>query len=86
VVYIETLFAQNENRQLEVVCRPNIILSFAVRAPWIVVEDANTVRCNWRLIEHAPQTIVQHVDSALRQLSVLRQANTTVDMFGALPA
>ncbi|MBL0075517.1 MAG: DUF45 domain-containing protein [Rhodocyclaceae bacterium] len=88
VAYVETLFAQNQNRQLVLVTRrsPQVLLSFAARAPWISVDDANTVRCNWRLIAQAPQTIAQHADKALRQLSALCQTNTTVDMFGALPA
>ena len=62
-----------------------IQLSFAVRSPWIAVEADDTLRCNWRLIELAPETIDQHLRNALNQLAAQRQAAATEDLFGTLP-
>ena len=88
LVKVEEVFAQLQNRQLVLATRRqlNFQLSFAARAPWIIAEDANTLRCNWRLIEHAPQTIAQHAEKALRQLHALQHEGATLDMFGATPA
>ena len=85
---IEEVFTQLQNRQLVLTTRRhlNFQLSFATRAPWIIAADADTLRCNWRLIEHSPQTIAQHAEKALQQLHALQHEGATVDMFGALPA
>lgn len=63
-----------------------IHLSFAARSPWIAVEDSETLRCNWRMIELAPAVITQHTERAMGQLVALRATKATTDMFGALPA
>ena len=85
---VEEVFTHLQNRQLVLTTRRhlNFQLSFATRAPWIIAADADTLRCNWRLIEHSPQTIAQHAEKALRQLHALQHEGATVDMFGALPA
>lgn len=108
LAYVDEVFAQLQNRQLEVTGSVGLVqptrsagtkqcfakpllrrrqitvqLSFAARATWIAVEDANTLRCNWRLIEQTPQVILQHAEKALREIDALQNANATTDMFSA---
>ena len=85
LVYVDEVFSQIENRQLVLITRRQLSLqlSFAARSPWIAVEDANSLRCNWRLIEQTPQVILQHAEKALREIDALQNANATADMFSA---
>lgn len=85
LTYVDEVLGQLQSRQLVLVARryPQILLSFAARSPWVAVEDANTLRCNWRLIEQTPQVLLQHAEKALREIDALQNANATADMFGA---
>ena len=87
IEYVEHVIASLHEPQLVPTARRSIRvqLSFAARSPWLAVEDQQTLRCNWRLIELAPETIEQHTKKALGQLAALNDAKPTPDMFGALP-
>jgi predicted metal-dependent hydrolase len=84
---VEMRVEQFESRQLVLTTRClKIQLSFAARSPWIAAEAGDTLRCNWRLIELAPEVIDQHLQKALSQLALQAQASATDDLFGTLPA
>lgn len=100
VKHVEALFEQFQARQLvpdtwggrqagdapqRVRCIA-VQLTFAARSPWIAAKGVATLVCNWRLIELAPAVIEQHALKAVRHLAELYSADTTVDMFGTLPA
>lgn len=57
---------------------PRLALSFAARSHWIEVQDADTVRCHWRLIEQPSAVIAQAIERALAMLPPAPQA---VDLF-----
>lgn len=60
---------------------PALKLSFASRASWAEIDRADTLRCNWRLVEQGPAVMEQVLDRALRQ----GPAEVALDLF-ALPA
>lgn len=57
---------------------PRLALSFATRGHWIEVQNADTVRCHWRLIEQPAAVIAQAIERALVTPPPMRQA---VDLF-----
>lgn len=61
---------------------PRLALSFAVRGHWAVARDAETLRCNWRLIEQPVAIIEQVVGKAV---AALPSGERELDLFsGAL--
>ena len=61
---------------------PELLLSFAASGNWIVVHDADSLRCNWRLIEQ-PIGVIEH--AMVRAIASLPRPVTEPDLFGALP-
>lgn len=61
---------------------PKLALSFAASGNWIVAQDADSLRCNWRLIEQ-PVGIIEH--AMARAIASLLQPVTEADLFGARP-
>jgi predicted metal-dependent hydrolase len=53
---------------------PRLALSFATRGHWIEVQDADTVRCHWRLIEQPAAVIARAIERALATLPPVPQA------------
>jgi predicted metal-dependent hydrolase len=47
---------------------PRLVLSFAARGHWVEVQDAETLRCNWRLIEQTPAVIEAAITRAMATL------------------
>jgi predicted metal-dependent hydrolase len=59
---------------------PRLTLSFAARSHWVEALDADTLRCNWRLIEQAPPVIEQAI---ARAIAALPPEDRGFDLFGA---
>ena len=67
---------------------PKLQLSFAAKGGWTDVEpDTRTrpgkIKCNWRLIEQAPEGIEQVLASAL---AAVQTSSATPDLFGSAAA
>ncbi|MBK6637056.1 MAG: DUF45 domain-containing protein [Rhodocyclaceae bacterium] len=65
---------------------PKLQLSFAAKGGWTDVEPATRtrpgkIRCNWRLIEQAPESIEQVLASAL---AAVQTSSATPDLFGSV--
>ena len=58
---------------------PRLLLSFAARGHWVEVQDADTLRCNWRLIEQPPALIEQAI---ARAIATLPPEDRGFDLFG----
>ena len=58
---------------------PRLALSFAARGHWVEVQDDNTLRCNWRLIEQPLAVIEQAIARAIAALS---NEEPGFDLFG----
>lgn len=58
---------------------PRLALSFAARGHWVETQNGDTLRCNWRLIEHALPVIEQAV---ARAIATLPEEGGSVDLFG----
>jgi predicted metal-dependent hydrolase len=62
---------------------PQFKLSFAAHGSWVQVQDAETLRCNWRLIEQGPEVI----ELALtRAIAAMPQPEQELDLFAAFAA
>lgn len=59
---------------------PRLALSFAARGNWVEVQDSETLRCNWRLIEQPSAVIEQAIARAIAALPPEHQG---FDLFGA---
>jgi predicted metal-dependent hydrolase len=59
---------------------PHLALSFAARGHWVEVQDSNTLRCNWRLIEQ-PVAVIEHAIG--RAIAALPKEDGGFDLFGA---
>ena len=59
---------------------PRLALSFAARGNWVEVQDSETLRCNWRLIEQPSAVIEQAIARAIAALPPEHQG---LDLFGA---
>lgn len=60
-------------------CPPRLALSFAARGHWVEVQDGDTLRCNWRLIEQPPAVIEQAIARAIAALPLQDRGG---DLFG----
>jgi predicted metal-dependent hydrolase len=58
---------------------PRLALSFAARSHWVEVQAANTLRCNWRLIEQPVAVIEQAIG---RAIAALPKEDGGFDLFG----
>jgi predicted metal-dependent hydrolase len=58
---------------------PRLALSFAARGNWIEVQNSDTLRCNWRLIEQPMAVIEQAIAHAIAALPAEDQG---FDLFG----
>jgi predicted metal-dependent hydrolase len=47
---------------------PRLVLSFSARGHWVDVQDAETLRCNWRLIEQTAATVEATITRAIATL------------------
>jgi hypothetical protein len=47
---------------------PRLALSFAARGHWVQIQDGDTLRCNWRLIEQPVAVIEQAIARAIADL------------------
>jgi predicted metal-dependent hydrolase len=63
---------------------PRLMLSFAARAHWVEVQDGNTLRCNWRLIEQPVEVIEQAIVRGMASLPPPDEGG--FDLFGAQAA
>ena len=61
---------------------PRLALSFAARGHWVEVQDGNTLRCNWRLIEQPLDVIEQAI---ARAIATLPPQDRGSDLFGGPP-
>jgi len=59
---------------------PRLALSFAARGHWVEVQDGDTLRCNWRLIEQPMAVIEQAI---ARAIAALPPEDGGFDLFGA---
>ena len=59
---------------------PRLALSFAARGNWVEVQDSETLRCNWRLIEQ-PQAVIEQ--AIARAIAALPPEDRGFDLFGA---
>jgi len=59
---------------------PRLALSFSARGHWVEVQDGNSLRCNWRLIEQPVAVIEQAV---ARAIAALPPEEGGFDLFGA---
>jgi predicted metal-dependent hydrolase len=59
---------------------PRLALSFAARSHWVEVQDGDTLRCNWRLIEQPIAVIEQAI---ARAIAALPSEDQGFDLFGA---
>ena len=59
---------------------PRLALSFSARGNWVEVQDSETLRCNWRLIEQPSAVIEQAIAHAIAALPPEHQG---FDLFGA---
>lgn len=59
---------------------PRLALSFAARGHWVEVQDGDSLRCNWRLIEQPMAVIEQAIARAIASLPPEHQG---FDLFGA---
>lgn len=58
---------------------PRLALSFAARGNWVEVQDRDSLRCNWRLIEQP----MQHIEQAIaRAIASLPSQDGELDLFG----
>ena len=62
---------------------PRLALSFAARGNWAEVHDAESVRCNWRLIEQ-PMAVIEQ--TLVRAIATLPPEQNGFDLFGHAPA
>lgn len=60
---------------------PRLALSFAARGHWIEAQDADTVRCHWRLIEQPDAAIAQTIERALAALPPAPSVPQAADLF-----
>ena len=60
-------------------CPPRLALSFAARGHWVEVQDGDTLRCNWRLIEQPSAVIEQAI---ARAIAALPPQDRGCDLFG----
>ncbi|MCX7164002.1 MAG: YgjP-like metallopeptidase domain-containing protein [Betaproteobacteria bacterium] len=58
---------------------PRLALSFAARGHWVEVQDGDTLRCNWRLIEQPLAVIEQAI---ARAIAALPPEDREADLFG----
>jgi len=58
---------------------PRLALSFAARGHWVEVQDGDTLRCNWRLIEQPMAVIEQAI---ARAIAALPPEGGGFDLFG----
>ena len=58
---------------------PRLALSFAARGHWVEVQDGNSLRCNWRLIEQPMAVIEQAI---ARAIAALPPQDGGFDLFG----
>ena len=58
---------------------PRLALSFAARGHWVEVQDGNSLRCNWRLIEQPLAVIEQAI---ARAIAALPPEDRGFDLFG----
>ena len=58
---------------------PRLVLSFAARGHWVEVQDGDTLRCNWRLIEQPMAVIEQAI---ARAIATLPPEDRGFDLFG----
>lgn len=58
---------------------PNLALSFAARGHWVEVQGADSLRCNWRLIEQPIAIIEQAI---ARAIATLPPEDKGLDLFG----
>ena len=70
---------QSEGRQSPGRHAPRLALSFAARGHWVEVQDGDTLRCNWRLIEQPIAVIEQAIAHAI---AALPPEDRGVDLFG----
>ncbi|MCX7149372.1 MAG: DUF45 domain-containing protein [Rhodocyclales bacterium] len=59
---------------------PRLALSFAARGHWVEVQDGNSLRCNWRLIEQ-PMTVIEQ--AIARAIAALPPEQSGFDLFDA---
>lgn len=59
---------------------PRLALSFSARGHWAEVQDSDTLRCNWRLIEQPMAVIEQTI---ARAIAALPPEDGGCDLFGA---
>jgi predicted metal-dependent hydrolase len=58
---------------------PRLALSFAARGHWVEVQDDDSLRCNWRLIEQPMAVIEQAI---ARAIATLPPEDKGFDLFG----
>jgi predicted metal-dependent hydrolase len=58
---------------------PRLALSFAARGHWVEVQDDDSLRCNWRLIEQPMAVIEQAI---ARAIAALPPEDKGFDLFG----
>jgi predicted metal-dependent hydrolase len=58
---------------------PRLALSFAARGHWVEVQNSDTLRCNWRLIEQPMAVIEQAIG---RAVAALPPEDAGFDLFG----
>ena len=58
---------------------PRLALSFAARGHWVEVQDGDSLRCNWRLIEQPMAVIEQAI---ARAIATLPPEGGGLDLFG----
>ena len=58
---------------------PRLALSFAARGHWVELQDGDSLRCNWRLIEQPMAVIEQAI---ARAIATLPPEGGGLDLFG----
>ncbi|MDO8788648.1 MAG: DUF45 domain-containing protein [Sulfuritalea sp.] len=58
---------------------PRLALSFAARGHWVEVQNRDSLRCNWRLIEQ-PMTVIEQ--AIARAIAALPPEQGGFDLFG----
>lgn len=77
---IEQKFLEGRTALALAGCRaPRLTLSFAARGHWVEVQDGNSLRCNWRLIEQPLAVIEQAI---ARAIAALPPEDRGFDLFG----